>query len=877
MIKSIDICERFFGVKMDEKSTQKMNKVIGVIAHVDAGKTTLSEAILYQTSAIRIRGQVDEKNTVMDSDAMEKERGITIFSSIAHFDYKGNSYTLLDTPGHVDFQAETERTFSVLDGCILVISGLDGVQSHTKTLFRLLSLYQIPTFVFVTKMDYARRKEEEILADLRANFGDGLISFAHGIEDSFEEISTLSEDALNEYLSEGTLTDAEISELILARELFPVYFGSGMTGDGVETLLDGIHRYLKISSYDKNLRARVFKITHDENHKPLIHVKILGGKIVPKQSIFIHGQEQKVQEIRVFTGEKCKQVDCAMPGDICALTGLFDCKVGDEIGSKEAFAENVLKPVMRYTIGLEDGVDPIKVLPYFRELEQEDPALLVSWNGYLGKIEVGLMGDVQGEILTRILKDRFHLSIHLENGHVLYKETILSPVEGVGHYEPLRHYAEVHLLLEPLKRGSGIQFAADCSVDELAQNWQNLILTNLKEKEHLGVLTGSPITDVKITVKAGRAHIKHTEGGDFRQATYRAVRQGLMQAKSTLLEPYYRFRAEVPSELLSRLMNDLRALSCTFLPPVYMGELSYLSGRGPVTALNTYPKEIASYSSGRGQIIFEPDGYDVCHNMEEVLPYFHYDPLLDASNPPSSVFCSHGAGFIVDWFDVPKYMHVESIFSVKKEEMVPIAAPKKAASSTLSSGTVSKERLLNEELEAIMLREFGPIKRPKYADQTPVLVTGSQKTPAAKKELLIIDGYNVIFDWDDLRTLSELDIQAAREKLIEIVSNFSAFKDQETVLIFDGYRVPGNLGEEKERNGILVVYTKERETADLYIEKLISHLKKDKKPKLVTSDGMIQLSALRNGIIRISSAEFEEIVNEANEEIRQIIKEEQRK
>ena len=852
---------------MAVQKQEKTNTVFGVIAHVDAGKTTLSEAILYTAGVLRKQGHVDSQDTVMDSDAIEKARGITVFSAEAHYALGGRPFTLLDTPGHVDFSTETERTFSVLDACVLVISGLDGVQSHTKTLWRLLSLYEIPTFIFVTKMDYARKSEEELLSDLRLNFSDTCVPFKILDPGTYEEIAMCDEEAMEHFLNARAVPDEKIRELIEKRLLFPVWFGSGMTLEGVAEFMQGLDRFTRPKDYPQAFSARVYKITHDADQNKLTHVKILGGRLLPKDTIAYHGVAEKVQQLRIYNGERFTQVNEGLAGDIVTLSGLSKTAVGDVLGIKGAALPTFLKPIMRYSVVLPPDKDPVAVLPLFKALEEEDPSLSVIWNAYLNEIQVGLMGQVQGEVLKTLVKTRYGFDIEIRNGHVLYAETILNRVEGVGHYEPLRHYAEVHLLLEPLPRGSGIRYELRCPEDTLAKNWQNLILQHLKEKEHIGVLTGSPITDVKITVRAGRAHLKHTEGGDFRQATYRAVRNGLMKAQSEILEPYYRFRLEVPTEAVSRAMNDMKARYSTCLPPVYEGDVSILVGRGPVTLLNEYAKEVASYTSGRGQLLLEPDGYDTCHNPEEVRDFFRYEPLLDRENPASSVFCAHGAGFYVEWADVERYMHLESIFAEKKEPDNVLTAPKKP----VKGGATKSAQVAADELEAIMLREFGPIKRPQYAESRPVVVNASKTPKTREKPILLVDGYNVIFAWEDLRELAALDIQAARDKLIHILINYAAFTEEDVTLVFDGYRVPGNKGEIYTQDGITVVFTKERESGDLYIEKRIARLKANESARVVTSDGMIQLSALRKGVIRVSSAEFEHIVEDVGRNIEDLL------
>ncbi|MBP5225201.1 MAG: NYN domain-containing protein, partial [Lachnospiraceae bacterium] len=767
---------------MAQNKTEKTNTVLGVIAHVDAGKTTLSEAILYTAGVLRKQGHVDTQDTVMDSDAIEKARGITVFSSEAHFSAGGRPFTLLDTPGHVDFSTETERTFSVLDACILVISGLDGVQAHTKTLWRLLSLYEIPTFLFVTKMDYARRTEEALLSDIREMLSDACVPFGTLDEASYEEIAMCSEEAMEAFLKEQRVPDGQVADLIRTRRLFPVFFGSGMTLDGVAELIGGIVRFTAPPVYPDAFAARVFKITHDGDGNKLVHMKLLGGKLLPKDTVITQGEGEKVQQLRLYNGEKFSQVNEARAGDVVTVLGLSKPSAGSLIGRQGERASGFLKPIMRYSVVLPYGKDPVAALPLFKQLEEEDPSLSVTWNGYLSEIQVGLMGEVQGEVLKALVKSRSGMDIEIRNGHVLYAETIRNRVEGVGHYEPLRHYAEVHLLLEPLPRGAGLKFELNCPEDSLARNWQNLILQHLKEKEHVGVLTGSPITDIKITVRSGRAHLKHTEGGDFRQATWRAVRNGLMKAQSEILEPYYRFRLRVPTETVSRAMNDMKERYATCLPPLYEGETSILVGRGPVTLLNEYAKEVASYTSGRGELLLEPDGYDTCHDPEEVRAFFGYEPLLDRENPASSVFCAHGAGFYVEWADVERYMHLESIFTERKAAEEALPAQKK---SPVKPGATRSAQQEADELEAIMLREFGPIKRPQYADSRPVVV-GARKTAEKKKQILLVDGYNVIFAWEDLRELAVADIQAARDRLIHILINYAAFTEEDVTLVFDG-------------------------------------------------------------------------------------------
>ncbi|MBP5294499.1 MAG: TetM/TetW/TetO/TetS family tetracycline resistance ribosomal protection protein, partial [Lachnospiraceae bacterium] len=679
----------------------KSASVIGILAHVDAGKTTLAEALLFVSGTRRTQGRVDHGDTVMDSHELERERGITIFSSEAVIEAGGRRLVLLDTPGHVDFSAETERTLRVLDAAILVLSGTDGVQAHTRTLWRLLSLYRIPVFIFVTKMDYARHTEEELLNNLSEELSDSVVRFGAGQAGRDEQAAMQSEEALQEFLDTGRLSDATLIRMIASRQIFPVWFGSGLRLTGVPEFLQGLARYVPEKAWPRFFGARVFKISSDEDGSRLTHLRVTGGTLRVRDSLT---ENEKVSQLRIYTGEKYTPVEEVPAGMICVAAGLRNIPGGAGLGYEGSGTEPVLSPVMRYSIVLPEDIDAQEALADLRRLEAEDPLLEISWDPWLKEIRVALMGEVQAEILKSIVRERFGFDIDITRGHVLYRETILNKVEGVGHYEPLRHYAEVHLLLEPAPRGSGLVFASNVSTNALDRNWQNLILQHLSEKEHVGVLTGSPLTDVKITLQAGRAHLKHTEGGDFRQATYRAVRQGLMHAKSALLEPWYRFRIEVPTNLLSRAMTDIKAKSGSFLPPVYAGDSGVLTGRAPCIEMSRYAKTLASYSGGLGRLFLEYDGYDRCHNEAEVLAGIRYDPEADTENTPDSVFCAHGAGFLVKWRDVPRYMHLPSC--LKDDPSSPAAL----------RHVRIREHVPEDELEAIMLREFGPIRRPQYRD-----------------------------------------------------------------------------------------------------------------------------------------------------------------
>lgn len=833
-----------------------MKKIVaGILAHVDAGKTTLAEAMLYRTGALRKIGRVDHGDTALDTHTLERERGITIFASQAVLTTKDTQITLLDTPGHVDFSSETERTLSVLDYAILVISGLDGVQPHTRTLWKLLKAYHIPTFVFVTKMDFARKTEEEITENLISELDGEFVNFSDKAAVG-EGLALCSETLMEKYLGGEDITDSEIADAVRIRQVFPCYFGSGLKLQGIDELLDALNRYTREPDYPDSFGARVFKISHDPQGVRLTHIKVTGGILKVRDYI----GDEKVSGIRIYSGAKFVTADSVEAGEVCALTGLSKTHNGQGLGFEAAETEPITEPVMNYRIVLPEGCDAQTILPKLRELEEEDPQLHITWNSHLQEIHVGLMGEVQAEILKSIVAERFGVDIGIDSGRVLYKETITEPVEGVGHYEPLRHYAEVHLILEPLPRGSGLQFASDCSEDTLEGNWQRLILMHLSEKQHLGVLTGSPITDMKITLAAGRAHIKHTEGGDFRQATYRAVRQGLMQAQSKLLEPWYSFRLEVPSEQIGRAISDIRMKSGEFEPPEDMGGISVLRGKAPVTSLNDYASEVAAYTGGRGKLYCENAGYADCHDAEKVIAGFSYDPEADLDNTPDSVFCAHGGGFGVKWNKVPDYMHLESC--LKKEK--PYAPPVNRRNL----------RIDDKELQAIMEREFG---KPKYELYRPAVRTQEKEFSPVEltrhESYVLVDGYNVIFAWQDLKSLAESNLGAARERLMEILCNYSAYTNHHVVLVFDAYKVPGNTGEKFDFHNIHVVYTKERELGDVYIEKLIAEIGKNDHVRVVTSDNLIQLSAVRFGVMRTSAAEFEKEIDAVNARIGKFLEE----
>lgn len=821
-----------------------MNNVIGILAHVDAGKTTLAEAILYSAGTLRALGRVDDGNTVMDTHSLEKARGITIFASEAAFEINGARFTMLDTPGHIDFSAETERVLQVLDCAVLVISGTDGVQAHTRTLWRLLKLYNVPTVIFVTKMDFVRRTKEDIILELKKELSDNCIDFETGTE----EFAMCSESVMEEYLETGTVTSDSIRALVESRAAFPCFFGSGLKLIGVNEFLEVLPNLVPVRKYPETFGARVFKISRSAKGERLTHVRITGGTLSVRDTV---GKE-KVSGIRIYSGSKFETVDTVKAGDICTLTGLEDTVGGQGLGFEKSGVSPCLEPVMNYKIILPDNTDPQTVLPKLRLLQEEDPQLRFTWDGFLQQIFVSLMGEVQTEILKSIVSDRFGIEIGIGDSRVMYKETIESKVEGVGHYEPLRHYAEVHLILEPLERGRGLVFDTNISEDTLDRNWQRLIHIHLKEKQHLGVLTGSPVTDMKITLAAGRAHLKHTEGGDFRQATYRAVRQGLMQAKSVLLEPYYEFRIETDANHIGRVINDMRARHGEFESPVQSGDAFLLKGKAPVTSMNGYASELAAFTGGRGRLFLEVSGYDICHNADTVIEEYGYNPESDLENTPDSVFCAHGGGFNVKWDKVHEYMHLESCI---KNEVV-THTPK------------INHRNLNitdKELEEIMLREFGPIRRREYGIAKVYTKDHSdiKSSDTGSKSLLIVDGYNVIFAWEDLKEIADADLESARVRLCDILANYSAFTQIETVVVFDAYKVAGGKGEKEDYNGIHIVYTKENELGDVFIEKLISDIGKNDRVQVVTSDGLIQLTAVRKGVLRISAKEFEKDVDDA--------------
>ncbi len=822
----------------------------GLLAHVDAGKTTLAEAMLHLSGATRAPGRVDRGDTHLDTHRLERERGITIFSSGASLDWKGMQLTLLDTPGHVDFAAETERVLQVLDCAVLVISAADGVQSHTGTIWRLLEAYGLPVFIFVTKMDQLRADPAALLESLRRELGEGCVDFSSGPDQ--EALAALDEGAMEEYFERGRLSERTVGGLVARRLCFPCLFGSGRLEQGVEPLLDLIDRLMPAPVHPEAFGARVFKITHDPSGAKIAHLRVTGGTLRVRDSVLCGPRQEKVSGLRVYTGERFRQVEEVPAGGVCAALGLAGAEAGMGLGREAGLGRPLLEPVMSYRILPADGQDPKLLMQKLASLAEEDPQLQLRWNPALGEIEVGLMGEVQAEILKSVIEERFGSRVEIGSGRVIYRESIEEQAEGVGHFEPLRHYAEVHLLLEPLPRGSGLLFTSSCSEDRLARSWQRLVLTPLREKQHLGVLTGSPITDMKISLASGRAHLKHTEGGDFREATYRAVRQGLMGAKSVLLEPWYSFRLELPKEQLGRAMGDVKLMSGSFLSPEDSGETSILRGRVPVATANGYAAKLASYTGGRGRLSLEVEGYDLCHNSEEVIAAAAYDPVADLENTPDSVFCRRGGGYSVPWDQVPKLMHLPSCLEPEPRPEQPMRT----------------RRLEESELMAIMEREFGPIRRRVYSPARLNLPAAHREsTSGYSARYLLVDGYNLIFAWPELSALAAQDLAAARVRLADLLCNYGGFTGCRVVLVFDAYRVPQGEGSEQEYHGIEVVYTKQGQTGDAYLEQLISKLGPDSSVRVVTSDWLIQVSAVRAGVRRMSAREFLEELQRTDREI----------
>ena len=846
---------------MEAQKGGKRRLVLGIFAQVDAGKTTLSEALLYKTGALRTLGRVDHGDAHLDTHELERARGITIFSKQARFETERLAVTLLDTPGHADFAPEAERVMPVIDCALLLVSGTDGVQGHTLTLWRLLQHYGVPVVLFFNKMDLPGADRAALLADARTALSDRCAAL-----DDAESVALSSEALLEHFLNTGALDDALAADAVAKRELFACLFGSARQLDGIDELLQALERLAPAPVYPAELSARVYQIAHDLQGNRLTFLKVTGGTLAVRSAVRCHrpdGEplEAKVTQLRLYSGAEFEAVQQVPAGDVCAALGLSGLLAGDTLGDAAPDRGAALEPVMSYCIRLPADLDPQLALPKLRLLEEEEPQLRMVWDARLREIRVQLMGAVQLEILQSLIRMRFGWDVTFDTGRISYRETIAAPVEGVGHFEPLRHYAEVHLILSPLPQGSGLVFDTVCSEDVLDRNWQRLILTHLQEKQHLGVLTGSPVTDLRITLAAGRAHLKHTEGGDFRQATYRAVRQGLMKAESILLEPYYAFRLTVPPEQIGRAISDIRAKSGSFDPPVETPGGTLLQGRAPVSELRDYARDVAAYTRGRGRLSCEVAGYFPCHNTEAVVAALAYDPAADLENTPDSVFCSHGAGITIPWDQVEENMHLESVLRPK-----PAAAP--AAAPRVRTQNLDLDE---KELQRIIEREFGPQKTPLY--RPPAAKAEAAVTlPPRRKEYLIVDGYNMIFAWDGLREQAAYDLSGARERLLDLLSNYCGFHPCELIVVFDSYRVKGGTGSRSRHNNLRVVYTQEDESADLYIETLVGKIGKNYAVRVATSDALIQLSALRSGVLRVSAAELERELERTNGEIAAVLR-----
>ena len=846
---------------MEAQKGGKRRLVLGIFAQVDAGKTTLSEALLYKAGALRTLGRVDHGDAHLDTHELERARGITIFSKQARFETERLAVTLLDTPGHADFAPEAERVMPVIDCALLLISGTDGVQGHTLTLWRLLQHYGVPVVLFFNKMDLPGADRAALLADARTALSDRCAAL-----DDAESVALSSEALLEHFLNTGALDDALAADAVAKRELFPCLFGSARQLDGIDELLRALECLAPAPVYPAELSARVYQIAHDPQGNRLTFLKVTGGTLAVRSAVRCHrpdGEplEAKVTQLRLYSGAEFEAVQQVPAGDVCAALGLSGLLAGDTLGDAAPDRGAALEPVMSYCIRLPADLDPQLALPKLRLLEEEEPQLRMVWDARLREIRVQLMGAVQLEILQSLIRMRFGWDVTFDTGRISYRETIAAPVEGVGHFEPLRHYAEVHLILAPLPQGSGLVFDTVCSEDVLDRNWQRLILTHLQEKQHLGVLTGSPVTDLRITLAAGRAHLKHTEGGDFRQATYRAVRQGLMKAESILLEPYYAFRLTVPPEQIGRAISDIRAKSGSFDPPVEAPGGTLLQGRAPVSELRDYARDVAAYTRGRGRLSCEVAGYFPCHNTEAVVAALAYDPAADLENTPDSVFCSHGAGITIPWDQVEENMHLESGLR-PKPAAVPAAAPRVRTQNL---------DLDEKELQRIIEREFGPQKTPLY--RPPAAKAEAAVTlPPRRKEYLIVDGYNMIFAWDGLREQAGYDLSGARERLLDLLSNYCGFHPCELIVVFDSYRVRGGTGSRSSHNNLRVVYTQEDESADLYIETLVGKIGKNYAVRVATSDALIQLSALRSGVLRVSAAELERELERTNGEIAAVLR-----
>lgn len=860
---------------------EKQHICIGLLAHVDAGKTTLAESLLYHTGAIRKMGRVDHQNAFLDTYELERARGITIFSKQAGFTLGDREVVLLDTPGHVDFSAEMERTLQILDYAVLIIGGTDGVQGHVETLWRLLRQYKIPVFLFINKMDQDGADPAEILKELQGRLDEKCIDFtaSQPQEEFMENLAMCDETVLETYLEEGEISKEQVRELIARRKVFPCYFGSALKSQGIQEFLKGLETYTKVPDYPDTFGAKVYKISRDEKGSRLTHMKITGGSLKVKQVLSGEDWEEKADQIRIYSGAGFEAVKEAPAGSVCAVTGLTRTHAGQGLGIEQASGEPLLIPVLNYEIQLPEECDVHQMFLKLRQLEEEEPELHIVWNPQLNEIHAQVMGEVQIEILKNMIQERFGISVEFGSGNIVYKETIEEPVEGTGHFEPLRHYAEVHLLLEPGEPGSGLEFAVSCSEDMLDKNWQRLILTHLEEKAHKGVLTGSDITDMKITLVAGKAHLKHTEGGDFRQATYRAVRQGLRKARSVLLEPVYEYRLEVPSDIVGRAMTDIQKMYGTFQGPEIEGEMSVLTGVAPVVTMGGYQSEVTAYTRGRGRLSCTLKGYQPCHNAEEVIEAAGYEPDADMENPTGSVFCAHGAGFVVKWDEVDTYAHIQTELGLEESDQETILHTQPAQPYK----SFDEIRLDQEELEEIFTRTYGPIRRERNAFQkTSRTVTAptsprKSKPKEPEKEYLLVDGYNIIFAWEDLNELAKVNIEGARNKLMDILCNYQGYKKCTLILVFDAYKVEGGQGSVQKYHNIHVVYTKEAETADQYIEKTVHEIGRKYHVTVATSDALEQVIILGQGADRLSARNLREEIQRMKEEIREDYIEKQKK
>ena len=848
---------------------------VGILAHVDAGKTTLSEGILYTSGNIRKMGRVDNGDAFLDTYDLERARGITIFSKQAVVPLKEVEITLLDTPGHVDFSAEMERTLQVLDYAILVISGADGVQGHTRTLWSLLKKYKIPVFLFVNKMDQQGTDKEALLYELKNRLDDGCIDFTNTENEDFMENAAMTdEEVLERFLENGIVETEEIKSLIADRKIFPCYFGSALKLQGVEEFLQGIECYVQMPEYPQEFGAKVFKISRDEQGNRLTHLKVTGGTLKVKSLIANGDTKEKINQIRIYSGEKFEMAAEACAGTICAVTGLSRTKPGEGLGLEHTGYEPVLEPVLTYQMILPPEASPATMLPKLRQLEEEEPELHIVWKEDLQEIQVQMMGEVQIEILRSLISDRFGVEVEFGKGNIVYRETIANTVEGVGHFEPLRHYAEVHLLMEPGERGSGVVIDIQCSEDDLDRNWQRLIITHLMEKEYQGVLTGAAITDIKITLAAGRAHQKHTEGGDFRQATYRAVRQGLMQAESVLLEPYYEFRLEIPQAMVGRAMTDIEKMHGAFETPETEGEMSVLTGTAPVACMQDYQKEVIAYTKGTGRLFCDLKGYELCHNADEVIATTGYDPDGDTDNPSGSVFCSHGAGYYVPWNQVKDHMHLESVLmdsSRETDEKEDTLAQRRAYIEEETIDTEEIDRILEQTYYANQHNKskWKKKKIQRKAEDYRSSAVKSSVTRDMSKKYLLVDGYNIIYAWKDLKELADENIDAARGKLMDLLCNYQGIKRMELIVVFDAYRVKGHDTEVLDYHNIHIVYTKEAETADQYIEKFAHEHGRKYDVTVATSDGLEQIIIRGQGCRLLSAREFKKDIEEASRQLRE--------